>query len=108
MLLFIGYDDTGADPISCGGNEMLLSKPGSSSYKGCKASSIYRGTKCDDGFQNKTQDSKGSMWISKGEGVGAWIKIEFKDIYMITKFSHYPRANPAERNKEIELEFSNN
>ncbi len=46
------------------------------------------------------------MWYSKAQGIGAWLKITFKGLYMITKFSVKPRSNPAERNKQIELEFS--
>ena len=52
------------------------------------------------------QDSFGSMWYSLGEGIGGWIKVIFQDLYMITKLELQPRANPNERNKVIELEFS--
>lgn len=52
------------------------------------------------------QDSFGSMWYSLGEGIGGWIKVIFQDLYMVTKFEVQPRANPNERNKVVELEFS--
>jgi len=52
------------------------------------------------------KDSIGTMWFSRGEGVGAWLQVIFKGIFVITKFQVKPRGNPNERNKVIELEFS--
>ncbi len=36
IVIFLGPDDSGAVPISCGGKETLLSKPGTKYYKKCK------------------------------------------------------------------------
>jgi hypothetical protein len=46
------------------------------------------------------------MWYSAGEGIGAWIEISFKALYLVTKFRVKQRANPSERNKVLDLEFS--
>lgn len=104
--MFWGPDTSGATPISCGGKEVIISNYGSKSYKECKSSTNYPASKCQDAFQNKMRDSFGAMWYSSAEGIGAWIQVTFKDLYMVTKFEVQPRANPDERNKVIELEFS--
>lgn len=105
-IMFFGPDTSGATPISCGGKETLISKPGSPSFKGCTASSTYAGSKCNDAFMNKMVDAFGSMWYSSAEGIGSWIQINFKGLYMVTKLEIKLRANPAERNKIFEVEFS--
>ena len=51
-------------------------------------------------------DGFGAMWYTRGEGVGGWIQVIFKGIFVITKFEVKPRNNPNERNKVIQLEFS--
>lgn len=52
------------------------------------------------------KDSFGSMWYSRGQGVGAWLQVVFKGLFVITKFEVKPRGNPNERNKVLQLEFS--
>ena len=49
---------------------------------------------------------RGSAWASNGEGVGAWIKAYFNEPYQVKKVSLIQRANKDERNREVELEFS--
>ena len=71
-----------------------------------QSSSLYPNTKCEDGLNGKMNDAIGSMWYTKGEGVGGWLQINFKGVYIISKFEVRPRNNPNERNKVIELEFS--
>ncbi len=53
------------------------------------------------------RDGFGAMWYSKGEGVNAWLQVIFKNLFIITKFEVRMRKNPNERNKILELEFSN-
>ncbi len=48
-----------------------------------------------------------SMWYTRAQGVGSWLQVVFKGIYIVTKFQYRNRRNPNERNKVIELEFSN-
>ena len=54
---------------------------------------------CEKAFDGiATEDwgtEEGTTWASRGEGVGAWVKAYFKQ-----------RANEAERNREVELTFS--
>ncbi len=71
-----------------------------------KSSSNYPNSRCQDGFQNKNREGFGSMWYSSSEGIGAWIQVSFKGVFMVTKFEFVNRSNPNERNKSIELEFS--
>jgi len=52
------------------------------------------------------KDEFGSMWFSKGEGIGAWFKLSFNGVFLVTKFQYKPRQNSNERNKVIELLFS--
>ena len=49
---------------------------------------------------------RGSAWASNGEGVGAWIKAYFKKPHQVKKIQLIQRANEDERNREVELEFS--
>jgi hypothetical protein len=52
------------------------------------------------------KDAFGSMWWSKGEGIGAWMQVIFKGLFIITRWEVTPRGNALERNKIMELEFS--
>jgi len=52
------------------------------------------------------RDGFGTMWYSKGEGVGAWLQLLFKGLFIITRFEVKPRRDGNERNKVIQLEFS--
>ena len=52
------------------------------------------------------RDGFGTMWYSKGEGVGAWLQVLFKGLFIISRFEVKPRGNANERNKVIQLEFS--
>ena len=52
-------------------------------------------------------DAPFSMWATNGEGVGAWIEIKFKNDYLITSIEYKNRDNPGERNKEIDVKFTN-
>lgn len=100
MTVFFAPDDTGASPLSCGGKEEHISNPISRFYDKCKASSTIRSDlSCTNGL-TKTE------WVSKGEGVNAWMQVIFKGLFIITKFDFYQRQNPAERAKTILLEFS--
>ncbi len=52
-------------------------------------------------------DSPFKMWASDGEGVGSWIEIKFQEEYKVTYIVYKNRDNIGERNKKIEIQFSN-
>ena len=49
---------------------------------------------------------EGTTWASRGEGVGAWVKAYFKQPHQVKKIELVQRANEAERNRGVELTFS--
>jgi len=53
------------------------------------------------------EDAAYGMWTSNGEGLDAWIELNLKKKYQITRWEFKNRENPAERNKVIEVQFSN-
>ncbi len=77
-------------------------------FKQCDQSSYSKGNwKCHNGLNGKSNNTEGSMWASKSEGIGAWVSVEFKALYQITKLKFTNRRNPAERNSLIVATFSN-
>lgn len=52
-------------------------------------------------------DEPFNMWVSDGEGLDSWIEIEFKKKYQITRWEYKNRENSAERNKQLQVQFSN-
>ena len=52
-------------------------------------------------------DSPFKMWGSDGEGAGSWIEITFVEEYKITYIIYKNRDNIGERNRELEIQFSN-
>ena len=45
------------------------------------------------------------QWATRGEGVDSWIKAQFDDTYMVTRFGYQNRA-AHEANKGVTLSFS--
>jgi len=46
------------------------------------------------------------IWASNGQGVAAWLRINFKKEYQITKILYKDRDNSYQRNKRLSLTFS--
>jgi hypothetical protein len=109
MIVFFGSDATIATPITCGGEDFLISKPGSDHFKSCSSSSQFNTDyKCEYALNDKNvKDGPGNAWATKGEGVNSWLEVNFTSLYEILRIDFFNRRNPAERNQEIEIEFSN-
>eukprot|EP00340_Litonotus_pictus_P007826 CAMPEP_0170525054 /NCGR_PEP_ID=MMETSP0209-20121228/10510_1 /TAXON_ID=665100 ORGANISM="Litonotus pictus, Strain P1" /NCGR_SAMPLE_ID=MMETSP0209 /ASSEMBLY_ACC=CAM_ASM_000301 /LENGTH=1255 /DNA_ID=CAMNT_0010814095 /DNA_START=241 /DNA_END=4008 /DNA_ORIENTATION=- len=111
MVLFFSYDRFNNTPISCGGDEIWISKPDTPYYKGCSASSEDRDNarSCDNGLNGGMNDQEkgGSMWATLNEGEGAWIEVNFNDTFQISRIEFQDRSNANQRNKTIEALFSN-
>jgi len=69
--------------LACGGKELLISDSTSDAFEDCEASSTFPSGdyKCEFGFNKKMEDSPMCMWVSDGEGVSSWIKVNFDDMY---------------------------
>ena len=110
MIVFVGFDAFNSTPVSCGGNEMLLSMPTGSHYISCYASSqdIANSRRCEDGLNGQMLDTShgGSMWSTINEGEGAWIQVNFKDAYQISRIEFQDRNNTRHRVKAIRFDFS--
>jgi hypothetical protein len=108
LILFFGFDTQVSSPISCGGEELWISDPTSKLFKDCSSSSaLDNNWKCRGALNGKHKDTEGSTWAAKREGVGAWLKIEFKEMFQISKIKYKNRKNPAERNSIIVASFDN-
>ena len=107
MLVFFGFDMNEGKAMICTGKEKIISDSNSKSFKSCRASSELEGYQCEDGFRTTFRDEEGSMWAAKADGVGSWVEVYFDHYYELTKFEYKNRHNPSERNKQLELEFSN-
>jgi hypothetical protein len=108
LIVFFGFDSQISSPISCGGDEMWISDPNSANFKGCSESSFWEGNwKCRNGLNGKNKDTEGSTWASRREGIGAWLNVEFKALFQVSKIKVMNRRNPAERNSLIIATFSN-
>ena len=70
----------------------------------CTASSVY-----DARFtcKNLIDNNQKTSWVSNGEGIGAWVKLEFLDNIHVKglKFSH--RRDTEQAFKDIQIEFPN-
>ena len=75
-------------------SEVTLSNCSASTEQGA-------GQSCQKAFDGNTDDG----WATAGEGVGAWIKIDFDQFYRLTKINVMQRPND-EYFKDISLEFS--
>ena len=107
MIVFFGFDMNEGKAMVCTGKEKIISDSNTKSFKSCRASSELDGFKCEDGFRNIFRDEEGAMWAAKADGVGSWIEVFFDHYYELTQFIFKNRHNPSERNKLLELEFSN-
>ena len=107
LIIFFGFDPSAGGPVTCGGNEINISKSTGENFKECSASSESQNYSCNSAFSTKMYDEENGMWVTKGEGIGAWIEIKFKSIFQITKFEFKNRRHPGERNSKLELLFDN-
>lgn len=111
MLVFFGYDRFNDSPTTCGGEEFWISQPTSPYYNNCKASSedVRNARRCEEGLNGEMRDEPhgGSIWGSINEGVGAWMQINFKTTFQVSKIEFQDRSKQIERTKMIEVMFSN-
>jgi len=108
LVVFFGFDTSISSPLSCGGDEKLISDPTASSFQACNSSTFLDANwKCENGFAGTNKDQEGEIWATRREGIGAWIEINFTGLYYLTKFEIMNRRNPQERNSLIEVQFSN-
>ena len=83
---------------------MVVSDPQGLAYLGCEASSTHMpDLSCERGFG--TGPDKG-YWASDGDGIGAWVQVNFVKDYLVTQILIGNRENDNLHNKEIELLFS--
>lgn len=111
MLVFYGFDKFNDTPITCGGEEFWISQPTSPYYLDCKASTqdVNNSRRCEEGLNGEMRDEPhgGSIWASINEGVGAWMQINFKEMFQVSRVEFQDRSKQIERNKVIEVSFSN-
>ena len=105
VVMWFGYDSNSGGPVTCGGNELNISNTNGPYYHSCRASSEYLGSNCNNGFNERMADRFGEMWYSRGEGIGAWVEVTFKNLFQITQIEYKDRKNSLERNSRIELKF---
>ena len=103
--MWFGYDPNAGGPVTCGGNEVNISNPNGRFFHSCHSSSLYPGSNCQDGLNERLHDGWGAMWYTRGEGMGAWLDIKFKKLFLITQIVYKNRRNPLERNSRLELMF---
>lgn len=108
LIAFYALDSGGSQPSSCGGAEILVSNPEREFFKECSASSSFAGGmyNCEHGFAGKMEDAPFGMWATNGEGLSAWIQIDFKSPIQVTTINYRGRAGSNERNKKITTKFS--
>lgn len=108
LIVWFGFDTSISSPLSCGGDEKLISDTTAASFQSCNSSSFFDSNwRCENGFSATNKDQEGDIWASKREGIGAWIEIQFSGLFYITRFEIMNRRNPQERNSLIEAQFSN-
>jgi len=107
IVLFFETDSTAPKALSCGGAEEMISIPTSDAYQSCEASSEFANGqyKCEYGLSNKMEDTPQAIWITDGEGVSSWIKVNFNSKYQITRFELKNREDPSQRNKQYTVNF---
>ena len=107
LIVFFGVDSSDKSPSACGGKEEWISKPSSPHFDKCETSSHFsRSWGCKSGFSGTMEDKAGGMWATNNEGIGAYLKVLFKDLYEVTKIVYKDRSNPGERNSKLRFEFS--
>ena len=109
FLLFYQVNSIAARHFICGGKESNIGLYNSGAFESCSSSSAFPNNQwnCEYAFSGRMIDGPFTMWASNGEGIGAWIEISFKQEYQIIGIELKNRDNPGERNKEIELKYSN-
>ena len=105
LIMWFANDPDAGGPVTCGGNEINVSNSNGNYYDSCRASSEYRGSSCTSAFNERMKDTLEEMWSSRSEGIGAWIEVKFKQMFLITKIEYKDKKNPLERNSQIELTF---
>lgn len=110
FLLFFQVNPAANRNFVCGGKEDNIGLYNGPAFDSCTSSSAYPNGQwnCEYAFAGRLIDAPFAMWASNGEGIGAWIEINFKQGYQITKIEFKNRDNPGERAKEIEIKHSNN
>ena len=89
--------DTTAKPFECETGKLI-----SSEEFQCTASTKHNNNfGCEKAFDGKL----GTDWATIDQGVGAWITARFRKKQLITKINFLQRANPAEANKKVQLDF---
>jgi uncharacterized protein (DUF1501 family)/uncharacterized protein (DUF1800 family) len=58
------------------------------------------------GCEKSYDSSLSSQWVSRSEGIGAWIKLTFTRPTIINVFKHSGRCSPSPTNKRLRLYFS--
>jgi hypothetical protein len=107
LVVFFGIDNTDISPYSCGGNVEWISQPSSEHFNDCTESSKFGDSwSCMAALDGSLEDHKGKMWASNNEGVGAFIKVNFKNLYEINSFTYKDKSNKGEQNKKLLFEFS--
>ena len=107
MIIFYSLDSGASNPVSCGGETILISNPTSPAYQSCETSSKFpdEGWSCESGLSGKMIDTAAGMWSTNGQGIGAWMDIKLKAPHQITKLEVKDRGNSNERNAQLELSF---
>lgn len=105
LLMWFMYDMNAGGPVTCGGDEINVSNSNGPYFKSCKASSENRDSSCKFAFNEKMRDAVSQMWHSRGEGIGAWIEVNLKGLFIITKLIYRDKKISLGRNSQLELSF---
>ncbi|MCQ2818886.1 MAG: PA14 domain-containing protein [archaeon] len=101
IVVFFGFDSSSNIHRSCGVDGRLISEPSSDDFESCSAST--QKSPCKDGF-TLTQENK--KWIADHEGIGAWIQINFKGEYEVSKIDYNYLSNPNQKGTVFTATFS--
>jgi hypothetical protein len=108
LLMWFKYDMSAGGPLTCGGNEVNVSASSGPHFDSCRTSSHFpfylTHWDCRTGLNEKMEDFKG-MWATLSQGVGAWMEVKFKGLYLLTRIEFQDRMNPIERNAKLRFTF---
>lgn len=105
LMIFTKFDEKSSFPLICNESEIIASDSKGKYFRQCSSSSNKVNMSCVEGLNLVHKDQYGGMWVSNNEGVGAWLIVEFTDIFELTKLAIKNRMSLSDRSSEISLLF---
>ncbi len=60
---------------------LQLTGPNGDAFANCTSSSFLEGYSCENGLSGEFKDEPYKMWVTEDEGIGAWLRVDFKKQY---------------------------